>query len=169
VRAKAAASELALRSHSEAVRAFSKTHRRPRAALRVRRGSRSNPSSCDWACEGPLQDGPTLLIILYDKTKRAPDSQGDFLGIIGLGCLMENIWLAAESLGIGVHVLSEFGEDPIDKEVKQLLKIPNNMNIAYALRLGYLKTKDNSEYPRVRRDISDFTHNNIYGKKYFCP
>ena len=111
-----------------------------------------------------LQNGPTLLIITYDKTKRAPDSKGDFLGIIGLGCLMENLWLMAESLGIGVHVLSEFGEDPIDKEVKKLLKIPDNLNIAYALRLGYPKSKDNIKSPHVRRDISDFVHDNLYGK-----
>jgi nitroreductase len=117
-----------------------------------------------------LQNGPTLLIIIYDNTKRAPDSPGDFLGIVGLGCLMENIWLAAESLEMGVHILSEFGEDPIDKEVKQILKIPNNMDIAYAVRLGYPKNKNNNKYVRnvrIRRDLSDFTHKNIYGEKSF--
>jgi nitroreductase len=116
------------------------------------------------ALANTLQDGPTLLIIVYDKTKRAPDSQGDFLGIVGLGCLMENIWLAAESLGIGVHILSEFGEDPINKEVKQILKIPDNLEIAYAMRFGYPKNKDFNPV-RVRREIEDFAHNNAYGKK----
>ena len=43
-----------------------------------------------------------ILFILYDPSRRAPASEGDFLGILSLGCAMENMWLMANSLGIGV-------------------------------------------------------------------
>src|ERR1039458_8564766 len=44
-----------------------------------------------------------ILFVLYDPSRRAPASEGDFLGILSLGCAMENMWLMANALGIGVH------------------------------------------------------------------
>ena len=35
--------------------------------------------------------GPALLIVLYDPSRRAPASGGDFLGAISLGCMIENM------------------------------------------------------------------------------
>lgn len=52
----------------------------------------------------PLPESPVLLVVVYVPGKRAPASEGDFLGIISLGCAMENMWLTAESLGIGLHI-----------------------------------------------------------------
>src|SRR5665213_2365318 len=46
-----------------------------------------------------LQGSPTLLLILYDRAVRAPASEGDFLGIMSLGCVMQNLWLAAQAVG----------------------------------------------------------------------
>ncbi len=52
----------------------------------------------------PLQEtirgSPMILIVVYDSRKRAPASKGDVLGIMSLGCVMENMWLMAQSLGI---------------------------------------------------------------------
>ncbi len=45
-----------------------------------------------------------LLIVLYDPTTRAAASEGDFQGHISLGCLMQNVWLAAADRGIAVHM-----------------------------------------------------------------
>ena len=33
-------------------------------------------------------------------------SPGDVLGMMSLGCVMENMWLMAESLGIRFHILA---------------------------------------------------------------
>ena len=33
-----------------------------------------------------------ILFVLYDPSRRAPDSEGDFLGILSLGCAMERKW-----------------------------------------------------------------------------
>jgi nitroreductase len=117
-----------------------------------------------------VQTSPVLLIVLYDPNKRAPASEGDFLGIISLGCLMENMWLMASSLGIGFHILSFLGSDPVEKEVKRILNIPKHFRIAYAVRMGYPPsppaTSSKPAKPlRVRRDIPTFTHHNRFGNK----
>lgn len=110
-----------------------------------------------------IRGSPTLLIISYDHRKRAPASTGDVLGFISLGCLMENIWLMAQSLGIGLQILSAFSAPPVETEIKQLVGIPEHMKIAYTCRLGY--PKGAVKYFRVRREIQDFTHHNHYGNK----
>ena len=48
---------------------------------------------------------PCLLIVVYDPQKRAPASEGDVLGFMSLGCVMENMWLMAQSLGICLQIL----------------------------------------------------------------
>ena len=111
----------------------------------------------------PLQATPLLIVITYDPAQRAPASEGDFLGIISLGCLLENLWLTAASLGIGVHILSSLSADGIEREVKKILNIPDSLKIAFSMRLGYLATP--LKYLRVRREVEDFTHHNRFGNK----
>ncbi len=110
-----------------------------------------------------IRGSPTLLIIVYDSRKRAPASHGDVLGFISLGCLMENMWLMAQSLGISVHILSAFSALPVESEIKKLLGVPEYMKIAFTCRLGY--PTGASKYLRVRRNIEDFTHHNKFGNK----
>ena len=110
-----------------------------------------------------IQGSPTLLIVLYDPSKRAPASEGDVFGFMSLGCLMENIWIMATALGVKLHILSSFANQPAEKELKQLLSVPTHLKIAYAILLGYTKTSQN--YLRVRRNIGDFVHHNQFGKK----
>ena len=35
-----------------------------------------------------IAGSPVLLIVMYDGRKRAPDSEGDVLGLVSLGCVM---------------------------------------------------------------------------------
>jgi len=107
---------------------------------------------------------PTLLIVLYDPSKRAPASEGDFLGIISLGCMMENLWLEANSLDIDFHIVSSLGSGPVEKEVKRILAVPENLKIAFTVRLGYVAAAPQRTL-RVRRDIEDFSHHNRFGNK----
>lgn len=111
-----------------------------------------------------IQTSPVVLIVIYDPSKRAPASEGDFLGIMSLGCVMENMWLMAHSLGIGFHVVSALSAENIEKEVKSLLNIPENLKIAFASRLGY-PISTPTKYLRVRRDVEDFTYYNKFGNK----
>jgi len=106
---------------------------------------------------------PLLFVVTYDPSRRAPASEGDFLGIISLGCLMENMWLAANSLGIAIHILSALSGDLMEKEVKRILNIPGHLKIAFSARAGYPEKP--IKYLRVRRDTEDFTHHNMFGQK----
>lgn len=110
-----------------------------------------------------IRGSPTLLIVVYDSRKRAPASHGDVLGFISLGCLMENMWLTAQSLGIGLQILSVFSAPPVETEIKKILGVPKYLKIAFTCRLGY--PTGASKYFRVRRDIEDFTHHNQFENK----
>ena len=121
------------------------------------RGSRPSP------LKQRINGSPVLLIVVYDARKRAPASKGDVLGFISLGCVMENMWLMAQSLGISIHVLSVFAGEAVEKEVKQILSIPEYMKVAFAFRMGYPLSKM-AKHPRVRRNMEMFTHYNRFGK-----
>ena len=101
---------------------------------------------------------PVLLFFVYDPSRRAPASEGDFLGIISLGCALENMWLEAESLGIGLQVVSSLSSDP---EVRRILGIPDDLVIALSCRLGYPVSEAPAQL-RVRREVADFTHHNRF-------
>ena len=102
-------------------------------------------------------------MVLYDPKRKAPALTVDVYGFIGLGCLMENIWLASQALGISMQILSFSQMISVEKELKQLLSIPDPLKIVYTIRLGY----PTRQFPhlRVRRDIEDFAHYNNYQKK----
>jgi len=112
----------------------------------------------------PLQATSVMLVVLYDPAERAPASEGDFLGIMSLGCVMENMWLMASSLGIGLHIVSSLAAGPAEIALKRLLEIPANLKVAFTCRLGYPVGQQGS-YLRVRRGVEDFAHHNRFGEK----
>jgi nitroreductase len=120
----------------------------------------SEPSSLDQT----IKDSPVLLIVIHDARKRAPASEGDVLGFISLGCVMENMWLMAQALGIDFQIMSVFSADSVEQDVKKILEIPEYMRIAYAVRLGYSISKP-PKFLRVRRDIDRFVHYNRFDNK----
>jgi len=105
-----------------------------------------------------------LLVVLYDSSIHSPDSKGDALGLMGLGCVMENMWLMSESEGLGMHVLTVFRNGAVEKQVQRALHIPPHMKIAFACSLGYPATPA-EPYLRVRRELEDFVHHNQFGHK----
>ena len=106
---------------------------------------------------------PTLLVVLYDPARRAPASELDFLGAISLGCMTENLWLAASTLGIDFHVVSSLAVAPAEAEVRRILAIPAHVRIVFGIRLGYAASAP--RYLRVRRGIADFSHHNSFGNR----
>jgi nitroreductase len=110
-----------------------------------------------------MKGSPTMLVVVYDTRKRAPASEGDVLGTLSLGCVMENMWLMAQRLGIGFQIMSVFS-GPEQKEIKKVLKIPEHLAVSFAIRLGYPSV--GSPYLRVRRDSESFTYRNVYGKRW---
>ncbi len=83
---------------------------------------------------------------------------------MSLGCVMENMWLMASSLGIGLHIVSSLAAGPAEIALKRLLEIPANLKVAFTCRLGYPVGQQGS-YLRVRRDVEDFSHHNRFGEK----
>jgi nitroreductase len=110
-----------------------------------------------------IECSSVLIAVIYDPRRRAPASRRDFLGILGLGCTLENMWLMAHSLGVSLQIMSSLFIYPeIEKEVKDILNIPDELRIAFVFRAGYpLKTE--TRYLRVRREVKDFTHRNQFG------
>jgi len=106
---------------------------------------------------------PALVMMLYDRSRRAPASKGDFLGVMSLGCVLENMWLMASSLGIGLHIVSSLSGDFVEGEIKRMLHIPHHLSIAVSFRLGYPVAQ--FKYLRVRRDPVDFVHYNDFENK----
>ncbi|MGP0033118.1 MAG: nitroreductase family protein [Solirubrobacteraceae bacterium] len=67
--------------------------------------------------DATVRSCPVVLIVVYDTRKRVAASEGDVLGIVSLGCLMQNISLTAESLEIGMQVMSVFGAEDVEEEL----------------------------------------------------
>jgi hypothetical protein len=53
---------------------------------------------------------------------------------MSLGCMMEDLWLMAQSLGIGTQIMRVFSEEPVIEEVACLLAILPHLRIAFAAR-----------------------------------
>lgn len=117
---------------------------------------------------GSVDDAPMLLIVVYDCTRRAPASQGDVLGFMSLGCVMQNMWLMAEELGLAMQVLSVFSAAPVERELRPILGLPRHLKIAFACRLGHPAGRK-GRYLRVRRAVSVFAHRNRYGASLTAP
>jgi nitroreductase len=103
-----------------------------------------------------------LLVVAYDIRLRL--CEGDTLDIMSLGCVMQNLWLMSESLGISLQILSAVSENEVQDRLRRLLAMPAHMNIAFAIRLGY-PIRGSESHLRVRRRIQDFTHRNRYADR----
>jgi nitroreductase len=114
-----------------------------------------------------LRSCPTLLVVLYDTGKRAPASEGDLLGIMSLGCIMQNIWLMAESLGIAMQVVSAMSGREVEADLRRILGFPSHMAVAFGCRLGY-PASGPARYLRVRREVPDFAHRDRFGGHGFA-
>ena len=111
--------------------------------------------------EGTMRSCPVVLIVIYDSRTRAPASEGDMLGIMSLGCVMQNMWLTAESRGIGMQIMSVFSSTPVQEALQVILSLPPHMHIAFACRLGH-PVAPPGRYLRVRRSVRRFRHRNSY-------
>jgi nitroreductase len=108
-----------------------------------------------------IGETPLMMFVVYDATKRAPGSEGDPVGLISLGCVLENMWLVCESLELGLHVLTVVSDGPVEHKLKDVLRVPANMKIAFACSIGYA-ADPLASYTRVRRDLNDFVHYNKF-------
>lgn len=110
-----------------------------------------------------IAGAPMVMIVLFDERQRAPASEHDRLGMLSLGCVLENVWLTAHALHLDLQVVSSFSGDPVEDEVKRVLAVPAPWRIAYGLRLGHAVAHA-AQAPRIRRDPQRFVHRNRFAK-----
>ncbi len=111
-----------------------------------------------------LLAGPPHLVVLYDVTTRAPASAGDTLGLISLGCVLQSVWLAAEALGLSFQVVSAFAMTSVAPALKELLGVPEHLEIAYGARVGHPAAPEPAP-ARVRREVAELVHHNGYARR----
>ncbi len=107
-----------------------------------------------------IAGAPLVILVLYDPAQPAPGEHGDAEGLISLGCVLENMWLAAQACHLDVQVASTFASPGAEPEVKRVLGVPAPWRIAFGLRVGHaVATRDAL---RVRRDPEMFVHRNRF-------
>ncbi len=107
-----------------------------------------------------IAGAPMVIVVVFDPSIRAPASEGDVLGTISLGCVLENMWLAAQAARLDVQVVSAFSGEGAEPAVKRVLGIPAPWRVAYAIRIGH--AIGCSTGPRVRRDPAAFISRNRF-------
>jgi nitroreductase len=82
---------------------------------------------------------PLLLAVLLDRTEYRPGELSGFYSIFGMGAAIENVWLATTALNMGIQFVSTPMELPEKwKEIKDLLNVPDDLELMAVYRLGYL-------------------------------
>ncbi len=103
-----------------------------------------------------VRDAPILLVLCairnisgFKKGEVTTDKGDWFMFDIGLA--MENLCLAAHSLGLGTVIIGLFDA----KKVEGLLGVPGNISVVAMTPLGYPQGEVSA--PR-RKDLADFVH-----------
>ena len=110
-----------------------------------------------------LSDAPILLVFCAIRSlsgfKRgeATTDKGDWF-MFDIGVTMENLCLAAHSLGLGTVIIGLFDA----KKVESLLGIPENISVVAMTPLGYPQQEVSA--PR-RKELADFVHFETYRKR----
>ncbi len=109
-----------------------------------------------------LRDAPILLVFCairnrsgYKKGEVTTD-KGDWF-MFDTGLAMENLCLAAHSLGLGTVIIGLFDA----KKVERVLGVPEHMSVVAMTPLGYPQGEVSA--PR-RKELSDFVHVDKYRK-----
>ncbi|NHI94154.1 MAG: hypothetical protein EAX96_16810 [Candidatus Lokiarchaeota archaeon] len=113
-----------------------------------------------------MQASSVLMFILYDPTIPGIGPLKNVWGMLSVGAVMQNIWLAANNLGISVHVAS--GQTmTIDakRKIFDILEIPKKYKLMILFRLGY-ETKFGRYGTPYRRKIENFVHLDKFSNKF---
>jgi len=103
---------------------------------------------------------PMLIVVAFDASVGATSSGAEVQGMISLGCVVENMWLAAHACHLDAQVVSALAVPDAELEVKRQLGIPAPWRVALALRLGHALAR--SPELRVRREPAAFVSRNRF-------
>ncbi|MFQ6044720.1 MAG: nitroreductase family protein [Candidatus Poribacteria bacterium] len=114
---------------------------------------------------GLVRQAPLLILILLNRNRRSPGENGRMWTLLGMGAMIQNLLLMAESLNIGAQFISAPLESKSHREqVKKIFSIPSAYEPISLLRLGYTKSQRRDS---VRIDASKFIHYNSFVGKNF--
>lgn len=98
-----------------------------------------------------VESSPLLLGIALSRELYRPGELTGLYTLISLGAVVQTIWLAATSFGMGLQFVSTPQELPAQWErVARLLEVPDDWELMLLLRLGY-------EDPAIKRPAIDWT------------
>jgi nitroreductase len=98
-----------------------------------------------------VEHAPLLLGIALSHEVYQPDELTGLYTLISLGAVVQTIWLAATSLGIGMQFVSTPQEIPAQwARVSRLLGVPDGFELMILFRLGY-------EDPAIKRPTIDWS------------
>jgi len=109
-----------------------------------------------------LKDAPILLVFCAIRHRsgfkrgEAITKKGDWF-MFDIGLAMENLCLAAYSLGLGTVIIGNFDA----RKVEVLLGVPENISVVAMTPLGYPQKEGSA--PR-RKELADFVHFETYQK-----
>jgi len=115
-----------------------------------------------------ISDAPVHIAVCADPKKTGPHAGGEETYKYATGAAIQNLMLAAYSLGLGTCWLSMFDKD----KLKALLEIPMEFDIIGVITVGYPKdvpsepetTKRYGGKPRL--DLEEIVFYEKYGQKY---
>ncbi|MHA1276070.1 MAG: nitroreductase family protein [Candidatus Helarchaeota archaeon] len=114
-----------------------------------------------------IQNSAALLFILYNRSLPGVGPLAHLWGIISIGAVMQNIWLAANDLGVSVQLVSGQLMNPNSADkIRAILHIPKNQyRLMLIMRLGY-EGKFGKYGTSIRRDLKDFVHLNWFSNPF---
>ena len=118
------------------------------------------PRGVSRALGETIAGAPLVILVLYDPTKRAPASERDQLGMISLGCVMENMWLVGQAQHLDVQIVSAFACETAEADVKRVLDVPAPWRVAFGMRFGHALAS--AQPRRVRRPTELFVGRNQF-------
>ncbi len=99
----------------------------------------------------PFYNAPTLIIV-----SAKPEEDGQLVYIANVGCVMENMQLAATELGLGcVFLWAMLNRIPQSPDFLEALSLPESFKAISALALGY------PQIPLSKRTLQDIPDNKI--------
>ncbi|MBU3698608.1 MAG: nitroreductase family protein [Candidatus Kapabacteria bacterium] len=95
-----------------------------------------------------IEGSPLLLAALLSKDEYRPGELSGFYCTLSLGMAIEHIWLMTTELGMGIQFVSTPMEIPDAwNEIKQILQVPDDLELMAVYRLGYLPA--DKQRPRI--------------------
>lgn len=119
-----------------------------------------------------VASSPLILGVLLSKDEYKKGELSGMYSMLSLGMAIENIWLTATALGIGVQFISlpmEAGGEQWQKCI-EMISPPENFELIALFRLGYVDA--NAKRPTIdwssnqRRDVSQFCFEETFGKAW---